>query len=177
MAITHLRFRTLAACVVAVSAAGILASCAPANRAPETIAAQNPSVTYKYRGDQELLRANQQAAAYCNQYSTVPRTLSLSNNQDGTNTVVFDCVKNAPVAGMAPMAPLGGPVLAPTNPALTYTYRSERELLDSSRRADAYCMQYGQRMAATSGIVTNSDGSRTVSFQCGPTVAVSPPAF
>jgi hypothetical protein len=74
-----------------------------------------------------------------------------------------------PVTAMAPVAPL-----PPTNPALTYTYRSERELLDTSRRADAYCMQYGQRMVATSSIVTNADGSRTVTYQCGPTIAVAP---
>jgi hypothetical protein len=127
-------------------------------------------VTYKYRGDQELLRANQQAAAFCNQYGTTPRTVNLTNNTDGTNTVIFECVKvGAPTTVMAPAAPL-----PPTNPALTYTYRTERELLDSTRRADAYCMQYGQRMVATSSIVTNADGSRTVSFQCGPTIAVVP---
>jgi hypothetical protein len=154
---------------VAATAAGVLASCAP-NRPPETVSAQNPSVTYKYRGDQELLRANQQAAAFCNQYGTTPRTANLTNNPDGTNTVIFDCVKpGTPITAMAPVAPM-----PPTNPALTYTYRSDRELLDSSRRADAYCMQYGQRMVATSNIVTNADGSHTVTYQCGPTIAVAP---
>jgi hypothetical protein len=169
MATKRFSFHPLAACVMAATAAGVLASCAP-NRAPETVSAQNPSVTYKYRGDQELLRANQQAAAFCNQYGTTPRTVNLTNNPDGTNTVIFECVKaGAPTTAMAPVAPM-----QPTNPALTYTYRSERELLDSSRRADAYCMQYGQRMVATSSIVTNADGSRTVTFQCGPTIAVTP---
>lgn len=163
------RFRMLATCAVAAVAAATLASCA-ANRAPETVSAQNPSVTYKYRGDQELLRANQQAAAFCNQYGTTPRTANLTNNPDGTNTVIFECMRaGAPVTAMAPAAPL-----PPTNPALTYSYRTERELLDSSRRADAYCMQYGQRMVATSSIVTNVDGSRTVTFQCGPTIAIAP---
>jgi hypothetical protein len=169
MATIHPRFRVLAACAVAAVAAATLASCA-GDRAPETVSAQNPSVTYKYRGDQELLRANQQAAAFCNQYGTTPRTVNLTNNPDGTNTVIFECVKvGAPTTAMAPVAPL-----PPTNPALTYTYRTERELLDSSRRADAYCMQYGQRMVATSSIVTNADGSRTATFQCGPTIAVVP---
>lgn len=159
----------LAACAVATVAAMTLASCV-ADRAPETVSSQNPSVTYKYRGDQELLRANQQAAAFCNQYGTTPRTANLTNNPDGTNTVIFECMKaGAPAMVMAPAAPL-----PPVNPALTYSYRTERELLDSSRRADAYCMQYGQRMVATSSIVTNVDGSRTVTFQCGPTIAVAP---
>jgi hypothetical protein len=169
MATTLPRFRVLAACAVAAVAAVTLASCS-GDRAPETLSVQNPSVTYKYRGDQELLRANQQAAAFCNQYGTTPRTVNLTNNPDGTNTVIFECVRvGAPTTAMAPVAPL-----PPVNPALTYSYRTERELLDSSRRADAYCMQYGQRMVATSSIVTNVDGSRTVTFQCGPTVAISP---
>ena len=170
MANQQFKLRALAAPIVAVIAAGVLSSCAPANRPPETIAAQNPSVTYKYRGDQELLRANQQASAFCNQYGTVPRTVNLTNNTDGTNTVIFECVKGAaPTTVMTTPAPVPSP-----NPGLTYSYRTERELLDSSRRADAYCMQYGQRMVSTSSIVTNVDGSRTVTFQCGPSIATTP---
>lgn len=161
---------TLTACIVAATAAALLASCAPGPRAPETISAQNPSVTYKYRGDQELLSANQQAAVFCNQYGTTPRTANLTNNPDGTNTVIFECVKvGMPTTAMAPVVPL-----PPANPGLSYSYRTERELLDASRRADAYCMQYGQRMTGTTSIISNVDGSRTVSFQCGPTIAVVP---
>jgi hypothetical protein len=148
MLIHSTRARMLAGCLTAATAAATLASCAPGYREPETVQASNPSVTYRYRGDQELLRANQQAAAFCNQYGTMPRTVNLTNNPDGTNTVIFDC--------------------------LTYTYRTDRELLDASRRADAYCMNYGQRMISTSSIVTNADGSRTAMFQCGPSIATVP---
>ena len=170
MPIQRTHFRTLVACVVAATSAGILASCAPSNRAPETVSVSNPSVTYKYRGDQELVRANQQAALYCNQYGSTPRTVNITNNTDGTNNVIFDCVKVAmPMTMVSPM-----PALPPVNPALTYTYRTDRDLLDSSRRADSYCMQYGQRMVATSSIVTNADGSRTVTYQCGPTLVLMP---
>lgn len=174
MATKRSHYRTIAAGIIAVTAASVLASCAPGNRAPETIAAQNPSVTYKYRGDQELLRANQQAAAFCNQYGTVPRTTNLVNNTDGTNTVSFECTKSAPVTVASPAPPL--PVVTPgvVNPGLTYTYRTERDLLDASRRADSYCMQYGQRMVSTSSIVSNVDGSRTATFQCGPSIATVP---
>ena len=169
MPIQRTHFRTLLGCLIAATSAGLLASCAPANRAPEAVSTTNPSVTYKYRGDQELLRANQQAAVYCNQYASTPRTVNITNNSDGTNTVIFDCMKVAPMAVVTPMPPM-----APSNPALTYTYRSDRDLLDTSRRADAYCMQYGQRMVTTSSIVTNADGTRTITYQCGPTIAVMP---
>lgn len=151
----------------ALSTVALVAACAPSNMAPQTVQASTPNVTYKYRGDQELLRANQQAAAYCNQYGTVPRTASLTNNTDGTNTVVFDCIKPTSATVMNNPMP-------PTSPALNYTYRTDRDLLDASRRADAYCMSFGQRMTTTSSIVTNADGTRTATFQCGPTVAVVP---
>lgn len=170
MTIPRLRFRVLAASALVTVAAGALASCA-ADRPPEVVSARNPSVTYKYRGDQELLRANQQAAAFCNQYGAAPRSANLTNNTDGTNTVIFECVKpgTAATTALTPSVPL-----PPANPALSYTYRTDNELLDASRRADAYCMQHGQRMVAPSNIVTNVDGSRSVSFQCGPTIAVVP---
>jgi hypothetical protein len=174
MATPRFHYRTIAAGIIAATAASVLASCAPANRAPETVAVRNPAVTYKYRGDQELLRANQQAAAFCNQYGTVPQTINIISNPDGTNTVNFECTKGAPVTVATPAPAL--PMVAPgvVNPGLTYTYRSERDLLDASRRADSYCMQYGQRMVSTSSIVSNVDGSRTATFQCGPSVAVMP---
>lgn len=169
MATNRSPLKTLAVCAAIATTAGLLASCAPGPRAAQTMQQSNPSVTYKYRGDQELLNANQQAAAYCNQYGTVPRTANLTNNPDGTNTVIFECVKTGPsTAALPPMAPL------PPNPALTYTYRSDQELLDAGRRADAYCMNYGQRMVATSNIVTNLDGTRTATFQCGPAMAAVP---
>lgn len=174
MATPRFHYRTIAAGIVAATVVSVLASCAPANRAPETVAARNPSVTYKYRGDQELLRANQQAAVFCNQYGTVPQTINLINNPDGTNTVNFECVKGTPVTVVSPAPALPAVMPGAVNPGLSYTYRSERELLDASRRADSYCIQYGQRMVSTSSIVSNVDGSRTATFQCGPSIAVVP---
>lgn len=170
MVIQFSRVRSVAICAAAAVTAGALVSCAPTPAEPQAVQARNPTVTYKYRGDQELLRANQQAAAFCNQYGTVPQTVNLTNNPDGTNTVIFDCVKAGPTTAMAPTpAPLPA-----TNPALTYTYRTDREALDAMRRADAYCMNYGQRMVSTSSVVANADGSRTAIFQCGPSIAAVP---
>jgi hypothetical protein len=49
---------------------------------------------------------------------------------------------------------------------MTYTYRTDQELLDASRNAEAYCMRYATLMTST--IVSNPNGTKTVTFQCGP---------
>jgi hypothetical protein len=141
--------------------AGALAACAQMTPAgPEQVYANNPSVTYNYSTDQELLLAKQKADAYCSQYqTTVPRSGTITSNPDGTNSVSFECVPvaSAPAVAMAP---------APAAAPYTYTYRTTQELLAGSQNADAYCMKYGKRSNAT--IVTNPDGSKTATFQCVP---------
>jgi len=119
------------------------------------VQSSNPSVTYNYRTDQELLQANQNATTYCGQYQTAPRTANLTNNADGSKTVVFECVRTAL------------PAPAPVNPNLTYTYRTDQELVQAAQTAGAYCLKYGSQPMTTSSLVTNSDGSKTVTFQCG----------
>ena len=63
----------------------------PSSQQP--VQASNPSVTYNYRTDQELLRASQNATTYCGQYQTAPRAATLTNNADGSKTAVFECVR------------------------------------------------------------------------------------
>ncbi len=150
---------TLAGLASVLVAAGALAACAQMTPAgPEQVYANNPSVTYSYSTDQELLLAKQKADAYCSQYqTTVPRSGTITSNPDGTNSVSFECV---PVASAPAVA------MAPATAPYTYTYRTTQELLMGSQNADAYCMKYGKRSNAT--IVTNSDGSKTATFQCVP---------
>ena len=116
--------------------------------------ASNPTVTYNYRTDQELLRANQNATTYCGQYQTAPRTTTLTNNADGSKTAVFECVRTSV------------PAPAPVNPNLSYTYRTDQELVQASQTASAYCLRYGSQ-PMTSSMAANSDGTRTATFQCG----------
>jgi hypothetical protein len=139
---------------VAVLAAGILASCAELPSSQQPVQASNPSVTYNYRTDQELLQANQNATAYCSQYQTVPRTANIRNNPDGSKAAVFECVRTAL------------PAPAPATPSQSYTYRTDQELVQASQTAGAYCQKYGSQ-PMTSSMVANPDGSRTVTFQCG----------
>ena len=145
------RFRRLN---IALLAAGTVAACAQWPSSQQPVQASNPSVTYKYRTDQELLTASQNATTYCGQYQTAPRTAGLTNNPDGSKTVVFECVRTALSAS------------APINPNLSYTYRTDQELVQASQTANAYCLKYGSQ-PMTSNMVTNSDGTKSVTFQCG----------
>jgi hypothetical protein len=147
-------FRRVNVWAVAVLAAGAVASCTSAPTSQQPVQSSNPSVTYNYRTDQELLQANQNATAYCSRYQTAARTSNIRNNSDGSKAVVFECV------GTTLPAP------PPTTPSQSYTYRTDQELVQVSQSAGAYCLKYGSQ-PMTSSIVTNPDGTRTVTFQCG----------
>lgn len=117
--------------------------------------ASNPTVTYNYRTDQELVKANQNAATYCNQYQASPRTGNITANADGSKAVVFECV------------PSTVPAASPGTPSQSYTYRTDQELVQASQTANAYCQGYSAQ-PMTSTIMSNADGTRTVTFVCGP---------
>jgi hypothetical protein len=140
---------------VALFAAGALAACATFPSSQQPVQSSNPSVTYNYRTDQELIEANQRATTYCSQYQTAPRTANVTNNPDGSKAVLFECVRTTL------------PAPAPPTPSQSYTYRTDQELLQVSQTAGAYCRTYGSQ-PMTSNIVTNPDGTKTVTFQCGP---------
>lgn len=140
-----------------------VAACAQPSSEPQQVNVSNPSVTYKYRTDQELVQANERAAAYCSTYQSTHRTATFGTDPDGSKRVVFDCVKSA---AMAPAAPVvaAAPAAAPN---LTYTYFTDQELLDASRNAQNYCVSRGSTQVSST-ITTNTNGSRTASFQCVP---------
>ena len=146
--------RRLPGLSIALLAAGIVAACAQLPSSQQPVQASNPTVTYNYRTDQELLRASQNATTYCGQYQTAPRAATLSNSADGSKTAVFECVRTS-----VPPPP-------PVNPNLSYTYRTDQELVQASQTAGAYCQRYGS-LPMTSSMTTNADGTRTATFQCG----------
>jgi hypothetical protein len=116
----------------------------------------NPSVTYTYSGDEELLQAQQNAVTFCRQYNSTPAPARITRSSSGGNNVVFECSPNLPIAPL-PQQTLG--------PNLTYTYRTDQELLEASRNAEAYCANHGSQRVI-SNITANADGSKTVIFQC-----------
>ena len=129
-------------------------SCAPQYSAPQQVRASNPSVTYKYHNDRELLTVNQTAANFCTQYRSAARAASFTNEPDG-KVVVFECVPPTVALAASPAY----------NPNLTYNYQTDPELLDASQSAQAFCQSTGSGQAI-SNIVTNPNGTRTVTFQC-----------
>jgi hypothetical protein len=141
-----------------VLATVVVGSCAPSHSLQQ-VKTSNPSVTYEYRGDQELLQAQENAVAFCNQYQSAPRPARITTDSNGgPNNVVFEC---------DPSLPTAAPPQQAAGANLTYSYRTDQELLDASRSAQSYCMNNGSQVAV-SNIGTNPDGSRSVMFQCTP---------
>ena len=134
----------------------VAAGCEQAS-SPRQVQASNPTVTYKYMNDRDLIEANQQAAAFCSQYRSVPRTASLTTDRDGGRVAVFECVQGGSTASM----------VSPASPSLTYTYRTDRELLEATRTAQSYCANRGSPQVV-SDVIANANGSRTVMFRCSP---------
>jgi hypothetical protein len=140
----------------AVLATVAVAACASPHSLQQ-VKTSNPSVTYEYRGDQELLEAQQNAVTFCNQYGSAPRPARFTSGSNGeSNNVVFDCDPNLRTSAPAQQA---------FDPNLTYSYRTDQELLDASWNAQTYCMDNGSQRAV-SNIRTNTDGSRIAMFQC-----------
>jgi len=130
----------------------LLAACGSSYHEPKEVAASNPTVTYHYRGDKELLQANQNAMTYCGQYKSVPHTVRIGESAEG-RSVLFECVPSSSVAETS---------FTPDRP---YSYHTDEELLDNSRNASRYCRAHGGE-SATSTISENPDGSRTVTYRC-----------
>jgi hypothetical protein len=148
------------ACLVLAALA--VASCASpsstssSSHSLQQVEASNPSVTYEYVGDAELLEAQQNAVTFCSQYQSTPRPARITSGSGGrANNVIFECDPNLPVT-----AP---PVV--TGSDLAYSYRNDQELLAAWRNAETYCTGSG-RQQAVPNIHTNPDGSKTVVFHC-----------
>ena len=138
-----------------VAILAILATaCAPVHQPPREVETRQPAVSYNYNSDDGLVEANSKARAYCSQYASTPSLHgTIVDNEDGTKTVTFECVKTAATTTSPP-------------PANGYVYGSDTELLQSIRSADTHCAQSGQ--TASTSIVTNPDGTKTLTFQCVP---------
>jgi hypothetical protein len=129
-------------------------ACAPySSTSPKQIEASNPTVTYKYHSDDELIQTNQLAATFCDRYQSAPQPVNFTTDTGGDRVVVFECVATS--MSTRPNS----------NSDLTYTYRTDKELMEVSRSARAYCMNSGSPQVV-SNVVSNGNGTKTVTFQC-----------
>jgi len=94
----------------AILAAGVTA-CVPVHTAPVAVAASNPTITYIYHNDAELLQANASAGTYCAQYQAGPRMVRYDEGPDG-RVALFECVQGAPVTTTTTVTT--GSVMGPT---------------------------------------------------------------
>lgn len=135
----------------------MMTSCASTgSSSPKQVATSNPTVTYRYRNDDELIQANQRAIAFCEPHQSLPQAQSFANDSEGRRIVVFEC---APTLQAAP--------IRQSDADLRYGYRTDQELLEVSRNSQVYCLKSG-KPEMSSNIVVNADGSRTVTFHCSP---------
>jgi hypothetical protein len=130
----------------------VAAACTPLYQKAQEVDAKPPKVSYVYSSDAGLIEAISKARNYCGQYaSTISSRGAITENADGTKTVTFECIMTAAVASYPP-------------PPMSYSYRTDTELLQAIESADADCARSGQ--TASSRIVTNPDGTKTLTFQC-----------
>jgi hypothetical protein len=146
---------------MALAAALGLAACVMPSTPPRVVDASQPTVTYEYTNDNDLVVATRKAEAYCRDFQAWPETRTITTNQDGTKSVVFECNRTSPPAPLPPV------VAAPpvVQPGISYTVNSDTELVTALRSANAYCRQRALQ-ADTINVAPNGDGSRTVSFRC-----------
>ena len=128
-------------------------ACVPFDHAPRQIQASNPTVTYTYHDDNELIQTNQLAATFCSRYQNAAQPVRFSTDGNGDRVVVFECMPAS-----TPNAPY-------SNSNLTYTVRTDKEMMDASRDASVYCSNSGSPHVV-SNVISNGNGTRTVTFQC-----------
>lgn len=151
------RFRSRAFPMAPLLAVLMLAACSSPHSPPVQTQATNPSVTYKYQGDEELMQANQKAMTYCSQFHATPETSRIDTESDGSKTVVFQCVA-------MPSNVAATQTYSPNSP---YPYSSDQDLLGVTESADLYCSNNGSQRAVTT-INTDVNGTKTVTFRCVP---------
>lgn len=157
--------RRVPAAVAALALVALIGACAPTTPPPQQTSSSQPKVAYSYTTVQDLLDVSRTAEGYCANYATRPRKSGTVQNPDGTATVEFTCdqpIDKSPFAAVAP-----APAPRPMPQTISYSYRTDQELLDATRGAQTYCQQFGT-IARSGPLTRNADGTATVIFDCRP---------
>lgn len=142
---------------ISVIACVTLPACVGPHSGLQQVDASRPTVTYKYRNDDQLMEANERAEQYCDRYRAVPKSTDFGDDRDGSGQryVTFECVAIGPTERGTHF-----------DSNLTYTFRTDHELVEASRDARAYCREQTGSSRITSDISDDRGGVKTVRFQC-----------
>jgi len=131
------------------------AACVAPHSGPQQVNASRPTVTYKYRNNDQLMEANERAGEFCDRYQSSPRSVDFGDDRDGQRYVVFECVASGPTAERTRY-----------DSNMTYTFRTDRELMEASRDARAYCKEQTGSSRIRSDITDDSGDVKRVHFEC-----------
>ena len=148
------QFQNVAASI-SVAACLAMTACAAPHSGPQQVDASRPTVTYKYRNDDQLMEANERAEQFCDRYQAVPRSADFGDDRSGERYVTFECVAAGPTAQASRY-----------DSNMTYTFRTDRELLDASRDARAYCRERTGTSRISTEITDDTGDVKRVRFAC-----------
>lgn len=85
-----------------------------------------------------------------------------------TRTAVSRTLGGLALALLAACAPVREPPqqVQATTPTVSYSYSTDDGLVEANGKAQTYCAQYASTPVLHGSIIDNSDGTRTVTFQC-----------
>lgn len=159
----------LKSAVLLLSAAS-LAACAGQRPVSEAVSSTKPSITYSYTDDRALMDATHKAESYCSTYNAWPRTDSIYNKPEGGRNVTFIC--DQPRTAAVQMTPTSAVIVSPmvtsptpAQPIVSYSYRDDRGLVEATSLAGRYCSGFGAQARSTL-VQANTDGSKTITFDC-----------
>lgn len=144
--------------IAALLAPLALGACSSRPRPAVQTSASRPTVSYSYGDDDGLLDATRKAESYCAQYGAWPNPVDF-DKASGERQVTFAC--NQPRTA----AQSSATVVVPSSTPLTYPYRDDRGLVDAINEAQRYCLGLNANARSTR-VINNSDGTRTVAFEC-----------
>lgn len=144
--------------IAALFATVALDACSDRPRPAVQTSASRPTVSYVYSDDDGLLDATHKAESYCARYDAWPSPLGF-DKESGERHVTFACDQPRTAAQSSTT------VVVPSSAPLTYPYRDDRGLVDAINEAQRYCLGLNASARSTR-VITNSDGSRTVAFEC-----------
>jgi hypothetical protein len=147
-------------CATVLAAGAAIAGCATSSGRAEPVAANPPSVTYKYSDEQGLIDASLKAEAFCRDFNSWPTAAGTHFARDGSGEVTFICDQDRAetLAGTRPRS-------LPSNPTVEYTYRDEQELIEATARAQRHCAAFGAEARSTT-VRAGAGSTGRVEFEC-----------